>query len=322
MIHDIAALPADDPIRQLLEQQDIKSIITVPFIENGEYTGFVGIDSVRQTKLFDEDEQQLLRVFARTIVSVRQRINAQLQLEQALEKAKESDRLKSAFLASISHELRTPLSQIMGFSELIRMLTDNDDLRDYANHIYSSGKSLLTMIEDVFALALAERSELVVRHNTVKGIELFMSCRRLLTEILGRSMKNECISLVFKPRSDLMNQTIITDVQKVEQVLSNLFSNAVKFTDTGSIEFGMTQSGDKLEFYVKDTGIGIDPDQHQQIFNIFRQLDDGHNRRYAGLGIGLSIVHKIAEVLDATVRLDSAPGLGTTFYFTVPVQFV
>lgn len=322
VIYDVLALPADSTVRAVLEPQDIKSIITVPLIDNGEYVGFIGIDSVHTHKHFDEDEKQLLQVFAQTLTAARQRIRSQKELEAALEKSKESDRLKSAFLATMSHELRTPLNHIMGFSELIRMVSQEDTIRDYANDINASGRGLLEMIEDVFSIALAEKSVMKLRLSSMKGVELFLSSKNTLQEMLMNTGKSETIRLVFKPDPELMSLFFVSDRQKIQQVLSNLFSNAVKFTENGSIEFGMTGVGTFIEFYVRDTGIGIDPGNQDYIFELFRQLDDSYSRRYEGLGIGLSIAQKLAEVLGATIRVESAPGQGSCFFFKVPVEIV
>lgn len=322
LIHNVNALSSDDPVRLLLEPQGIKSIVAVPIHDNGEYAGFVGIDSVRACKLFDSDEQQLLKVFAQTIMSVRQRIRSQRELEKALEKAKESDRLKSAFLATISHELRTPLNHILGFGSLIRDLSQEEHIREYASDIYTSGNSLLEMIEDVFDLALSEKSMVILRQSSLKGVELFTSAKNMLREILLNSGKIDKIKLEFNPESDLLRQCIITDRQKIQQVLTNLFNNAVKFTDSGTIEFGLYKVDNYIELYVKDTGIGIAPDNQNYLFDTFRQIDDGYNRRYEGLGIGLAIARNIAEVMGATLRVESSVGNGSCFYFRVPVQFV
>lgn len=321
-LHDVAAMPADDPVRLALEVQDIKSMIAVPLLDGDEYVGFVGIDSVQTKKLFDDDEQQLLKVYAQTLTSARQRIRSQQELEEALIKSKESDRLKSAFLATVSHELRTPLNHILGFSELIKMVTTDDSIRDYARDINSSGQGLLEMIEDVFSIALAEKGSVVLRPVSMKGVELFMASKNILQEMLSNSGKNETIQLRFKPGPDLMGQLFVSDRQKIQQVLSNLFSNAVKFTDKGSIEFGMYRVDDAVEFYVRDTGIGISPDNHQYLFELFRQLDDSYSRHFEGLGIGLSIARKLADILGASIRVESELGEGSCFYFTVPVEFV
>jgi len=322
IIHDVMAMDAADPIRRLLEPQNILSIITLPLFDEGEYIGFIGIDSVHSQKLFDDDELQLLKVFGQTLMSTRQRIRAHAELEEALVKAKESDRLKSAFLATISHELRTPLNHILGFSELINMISQEEDIRNYANEIHTSGKGLLERIEDVFSIALAEKSAMQLRLSTMKGVELYLSSKNYLHEMLHATGKGDAISLIFQPEACLMSQLFVSDRQKIQQVLAGLFSNAVKFTRRGSIEFGMTRVGASIEFFVKDTGIGIAPDQHACLFDLFRQVDDSYSRRFEGLGIGLTIVRKIADVLGASIRVESSPGDGSCFYFNVPVEFI
>lgn len=321
-LHDVAAMPADDPVRLALEVQDIKSMIAVPLLDGDEYVGFVGIDSVQTKKLFDDDEQQLLKVYAQTLTSARQRIRSQQELEEALIKSKESDRLKSAFLATVSHELRTPLNHILGFSELIKMVATDDSIRDYARDINTSGQGLLEMIEDVFSIALAEKGSVVLRPVSMKGVELFMASKNILQEMLSNSGKNETIQLRFNPGPELMGQLFVSDRQKIQQVLSNLFSNAVKFTVNGSIEFGMYRVDETVEFYVRDSGIGISPDNHQYLFELFRQLDDSYSRHFEGLGIGLSIARKLADILGASIRVESELGEGSCFYFKVPVEFV
>lgn len=322
VVEDVENLTDNDELKPFLQSQGIKSIIQVPLIDHGNYSGFMGIDAVRSPKQFDVEEKQLLKIFAQTVVSAQQRIQSELALAKALEDASESDRLKSAFLATISHELRTPLNHILGFGALIRDHSTEKHIREYATELCSSGNGLLGMIEDMFTLALAEKSTMIVRTSQVKGVELYMASKELLTEMLNISGKNELIKLQFKPDHALMSTTFIADRQKIQQVLSNLFNNAVKFTNTGTIEFGITRTRDCLKMYVSDTGIGIPVNQQQHIFDLFRQLDDGINRHYGGLGIGLSMSKKLAEVLGGHLNVESEPGKGSCFYFSVPVQFI
>jgi len=322
IVEDVAALRDNDALKTMLLAQGVKSMILVPLIDHGQYTGFMGIDAVRTTKQFGEEEKQLLKIFAQTVVSAWQRIRSEEALAKALENANESDRLKSAFLATISHELRTPLNHILGFGALIRDHSSEKHIKEFAADLCTSGNGLLGMIEDMFALSLAEKSAMIVRTSQVKGVELYMACKELLTEMLHSSGKNELIKLHFKPDHALMTTTLITDRQKIQQVLTNLFNNAVKFTPSGTIEFGIARTRDSLKMYVSDTGIGIPADQQQHIFDLFRQLDDGINRHYGGLGIGLSMSKKLAEVLGGRLSVESEPGKGSCFYFTVPVQFI
>jgi PAS domain S-box-containing protein len=321
IIQDVYQLEEGDPMRQLLESQGVVSLISVPLFDDGEYTGFIGLDFEKQTTIEDV-EIDLLNVFAGKLVSVRQRLRSSAELEIALQNAEESDRIKSAFLATISHELRTPLNHILGFSDLIREQSDNEHIKDFAVEINQSGKDLLRLIEEMFTLALAENSALVVRNSPVKGVNLYISCKETITEILHRSGKEEKIKLNFNADPALMTVNFLVDKQKVQQIISSLVNNAVKFTHSGYIEFGMSRTKQSLQFYVKDTGIGISQDNFRIIFDMFRQLDDRLSRSFGGLGIGLSISKKLADVLNGTISLESEAGKGSTFYLTVPVQFV
>lgn len=242
-------------------------------------------------------------------------------LLEAKEKAEESDRLKSAFLATFSHELRTPLNHVLGFSSLIMDMTMEEETRQFATLIHQSGTNFLAMIEDIFDLALIEQCSISLRLSTFKGTELFVEAKNNLYEILHESGKDDRISLIFKPQPSLLMSYFTTDRQKVNQVLTNLFKNAVKFTASGSIEFGFFIDPKKnVAFYVKDTGIGIQADKQDIIFEFFRQIEDSHTRLYDGLGIGLAISKRLAEVLDAQLTLESEPNMGSCFYFTVPVE--
>lgn len=239
----------------------------------------------------------------------------------AKNKAEESDRLKSAFLATISHELRTPLNHVLGFSSLIMDMSEEDESRQFATLIYESGSRFLTMIEDIFDLALIEQASIKPRLTTFKGTELFMEAKNSLNEILNDSGKDEKIRLTFSPDTPLLMSYLTTDRQKINQVLTNLFKNAVKFTPSGTIEFGFhaSQPG-KVVFYVKDTGIGIHPAKQDIIFEVFRQVEDSHTRQHDGLGIGLAISKKLAEALGAEIKVESDLNKGASFYFIVPVE--
>jgi len=249
------------------------------------------------------------------------RKQTEIELIKAKVKAEESDRLKSAFLATMSHELRTPLNHIMGFSDLMQSGIDLENTVEYAGIINKSGHHLLNMIEDIFELAITESSGIKLRNETFKILDLFLINRSALTEIRDASGKKDQIELVFSPDNELIKKQIIADKNKIAQVLTNLFSNAVKFTQSGTIEFGFHQNTPgSITFFVRDTGIGIPKNQHALIFDFFRQGDDSHTRIYEGIGIGLAISKKIIDVMDGSLNFESEPGKGTTFYITLPVK--
>ena len=245
----------------------------------------------------------------------------QAELLKAKEKAEESDRLKSAFLATMNHELRTPLNHILGFSDLIQSGINQEDAAEYAGIIHKSGQYLLEIIEDIFELVVVEKSGAKLRKETFKCLDLFLINKSSLTEIRDTYGKKDQIALSFSPDNRLLTNFLTADKNKINQVLVNLFKNAVKFTNSGEIEFGfqMKKPG-WITFYVRDTGIGIAEDKHELIFEFFRQGDDSNTRIYGGIGIGLAIAKKIAELMDGSLSLKSEPGKGSIFYFTFPAE--
>lgn len=270
-----------------------------------------------------EPSFEMLRSYAYLVAITLRRIFAEEELVVAKEKAEESNRLKSAFLASISHELRTPLNHVIGFSDLIKSEVTDPEIHKYASIIFDSGTNFLTMIEDILALALSEQSEIKLRMQSFKGMDLFLENRNLLHEILHNSGKTEDIKLQFKPEASVLAALFTSDRLKINQVLTNLFKNAVKYTHQGSITFGMRQQDEEtLMLYVTDTGIGIAKDKLDIIFDFFRQGDDTHTRLYGGLGLGLAISQRIANIMGASLSVTSEQGKGSTFYFSIPVGFI
>ena len=245
----------------------------------------------------------------------------QQELIKAKEKAQESDRLKSTFLATVNHELRTPLNHILGFSELIKSGADSEDSKSFANDIQKSGKDLLTIIEDVFDLILVEEAKIKIRRQSFLLADQFLENKSALESILQSSGKEDQITLIFKPENKTQSGYYVADKGKINQVLVHLFKNAVKFTSSGAIEVGFRVLNDnQLIYYIKDTGIGIAEEKLSVIFDFFRQGDDTLTRAYGGLGIGLAISLRITKLLNGSLTVESEPGKGSTFYFAVPVE--
>lgn len=263
------------------------------------------------------------RVLLEAFVDISDLKKTQEELILAKEKAQESDRLKSAFLASVNHELRTPLNHILGFSELIQTGVSLEDAQSYATDIQSSGKNLLTLIEDVFDLALAEDSEIKVRNHTFRLMEQYLENKSAFESILRSSGKEDQIELKFMPTKEKYPGFYLGDKTKINLVLTHLFRNAVKFTNQGAIEIGFRMKEDHfLEYYIKDSGIGIPQEKLSIIFDFFRQGDDSLTRNYGGLGIGLAISLKLTRLLKGTLTVDSTPNQGSTFYLTIPIDSV
>ncbi|MDD3195519.1 MAG: ATP-binding protein [Paludibacter sp.] len=321
VIDEVSRLDSNDPLKAMLEAQDVKSMVAVPILIDGVYTGFLAIENIRSHKSYDTEEMHLLRMFANQLVTVRQRINKQQELETVLENLRESLRIKSSFQATISHELRTPLNHILGFGSLIHDQSTEKTIREYADELIKSGNDLLGIIEDMITLALAENSSLQLKNVSVKGVEIYSSAKDLLLGMLTQTGKNEQIKLIQQPDPGFLSMTYLLDRKKLQQALAVIFSNAVKFTSSGSIEFGVTSTINTVRLYVRDTGIGMPEEMTTQIFEAFRQLDDGLNRKYGGLGIGLSIAKKMIDVLGGTIEVESKVGVGSLFSIEIPLHF-
>jgi signal transduction histidine kinase len=261
------------------------------------------------------------KVMLEAFVDISNLKKTQQELILAKEKAQESDRLKSAFLATVNHELRTPLNHIIGFSELIRLGADPDDIKSFANDIQTSGKNLLAIIEDVFDLALVDESKIKMRKQSFRLMDQFSENKLSFENILQSSGKEDKITLIFKPEDKAEKGYYTADKSKINQVLGHLFKNAIKFTGSGTIEVGFkVHNSNQLIYYIKDTGVGIPEEKLSVIFDLFRQGDDTLTRAYGGLGIGLAISLKIAHLLNGSLTVESEQGKGSTFYFSVPVE--
>ena len=242
-----------------------------------------------------------------------------IQLQEAQRKAEESERLKSAFLANMSHEIRTPMNGILGFAGLLREphLTDEEQ-QEYIGIIEKSGARMLNIINDIVSISKVESGQMEVSIN--------------VTDI---NEQIEFIHTFFKPEAEhkgiLLNMNkslssdeaiIKTDSEKIYAILTTLVKNAIKFTNTGSIEFGYNLiSGSyppELLYYVKDTGVGINPEHQQFIFERFRQSHESLSRKYEGAGLGLTISRAYVEILGGKIWVESEVGQGSTFYFTLP----
>ena len=239
------------------------------------------------------------------------------ELIVAKEKAEESDSLKTAFLQNISHEIRTPMNAIIGFSGF---LNDQDLLPDerteFIDIIVQNCNQLLSIITDIVTIATIEsgQEEIDESETNINSI-----CEFIHNQFFTKSQEQE-ISFDYTPALDDVEAQIITDEIKLKQILTNLVSNAFKFTKKGSINFGYQIIDNNLEFWVKDTGIGISEYMQENIFKRFQQVENSSTREFGGSGLGLSISKAYVELFGGKIWLISELGKGSVFYFTIPYK--
>jgi CheY-like chemotaxis protein/signal transduction histidine kinase/CHASE3 domain sensor protein len=245
---------------------------------------------------------------------------ARHEVETRASELERASQYKSEFLANMSHELRTPLNSSL---ILARLLADNprgnldEEQVKFSESIYSAGNDLLNLINDILDIAKVEAGKLEVRAEITSVHSLGETLKRTFEPLAKQ--KHLAFELSFAPG---LPQTLFTDRQRVEQILKNLLSNAVKFTDTGKVTMNVQRHGERdIAFKVTDSGIGIAPDQHELIFEAFRQADGATNRRYGGTGLGLSISRDLARLLGGSIAIESRPGQGSTFTLIIPVQY-
>lgn len=240
------------------------------------------------------------------------------ELVYAREKAEKSEQVKSNFLANMSHEIRTPLHAIMGFTSLIEKNAIGDDNHIFVDHIAESSAHLLSLVNDILDFSKIEKGYLIIENN-VFLLEDMLKSIETIANILIRSQKK---NTTFKYTIDSTICSFInSDSNRIKQILENLISNSVKFTESGQIELKVNLiHQDTLEFSVTDKGIGIEVDKMKDIFEPFVQADSGISRKYGGTGLGLAIVKKLVELIGGVIRLESKIGEnhGTAIFFTIP----
>lgn len=246
-----------------------------------------------------------------------QRLEAALQ--NAKIRAEEADILKSNFLANMSHEIRTPMNGILGFAQLLKNEESQEKRDRYIDIIYHNGMMLVNLIDDIIDLSKIDAGQLTVNPAGCNLDNLMFEVYTFFNEIKFKQEK-EHINIRLLNLNDDESNILYTDAQRLRQVLVNLIGNALKFTEKGSVEFGYLINEDKsnIEFFVRDTGIGIPKDKQDIIFDRFRQVQEGSTRKYGGTGIGLYISKHIIELLGGDIWFESEVGQGTTFHFSLP----
>lgn len=242
------------------------------------------------------------------------------ELLEAKEKAEESASLKSAFLANLSHEIRTPLNAILGFADLLKETSPDEAKRhEFITSIRQSGDKLLSILNDILDVSYIEANQIQINSQPFSLNGLIDELAEQARYKMEKAQKNLQLK-IRKPLPD-QNDWIRLDHQKMHQIFTKLIDNAIKFTHSGYIEMGYeADSRGNLDFYIRDTGIGVPRDSRELIFERFRQLDHGITRQYEGLGLGLSIARGLVRSMGGSIKFHSSQNNGSTVVFKIPRQ--
>ncbi len=276
----------------------------------------IGLQEELQARTTAENELRLQATMLEEEIAERQKTEEALHL--AKEMAESANKAKSAFLANMSHELRTPLNGVIGMSQLLSMTGVSEEQQEYLNTLQLSAENLTALISDILDITKIEAEQFQLCHTEY-------SLRACIKEVItmqqaGIKEKGLTIQSVV---SAAVPDTLLGDRVRVMQILANLLSNAVKFTDQGGITFSVT-AGERhgsiilLDIAVTDTGIGIEPQLIDYIFNIFTQADESYTRKQGGAGLGLALSRKLAELMGGSITVESKPGKGSTFHLLLP----
>ncbi len=240
---------------------------------------------------------------------------SELQIQKL--KAEESDRIKSTFLGNMSHEIRTPMNSILGYTDLLREDNIESDLRSkYLQHIEEAGERLMNLLNDILRVSEIESG---IKETKISPVDINEQMRLILNLLEPEAQKKGIkVSIDRSKESDTI--FVETDRDKLYTVLSNLVKNAIKFTDHGEVVFGYQKESKNIQFFVKDTGIGIEKSKQDEIFERFVQGDIEDKMARQGSGLGLAISKAFVEILGGEIWLESKVNVGSSFYFTLPIN--
>lgn len=318
VIHKLEDLPPQASSEyEILKEQNIKSILVEPLLINGAIWGYVGIDFVKDYDSLDEIALQWFTQVAGILsLSIQLRLSRQAdekkkeELIAAKEKAEELNILISSFIANVNHEIRTPLNSIVSFSELLIQTEDYQERKEFYSIVKRNSEWLTRIVTELLNVSKIESGTMEYKEAPT---DINAVCQDIV--LISRLRFPSGVELHFD--KTLPECTIVTDIHRVQQVISNLINNAFKFTGSGEIRLWYEMLPTNfLKIYVKDTGIGIEEKDKERIFGRLVKL----NKDIKGWGLGLHICKSIVEELGGEIGVDSKPGEGSCFWFTLPVK--
>jgi len=309
--------------KDLIDKMPMKSFIIEPIFnkKQHDFWGFVGFADCTNEHDWTNEEETILRMLANNIGSAVRRQYVQEELEKALEEAKNADRAKSEFLASMSHEIRTPMNGVIGMTSLLLHTDLTQTQRDYINIIENSGESLMSIINEILDFSKIESGKIELEETS---FDLRRCIEDVLDLVAPRALEKHLDIIYFIDPQ--VNQFIFGDGFRLRQIVVNLVSNAIKFTEAGDIFIKVLfkETRDEkviLEFSVKDTGIGIPADKINLLFTPFTQVDSSTTRKYGGTGLGLAISSSLVKLMNGEIWVVSKEDVGSEFHFTIQTSF-
>lgn len=299
--------------------------ITSRALYNTRVRSFYGIKEIELArnsldKTVKERTAELRETNQKLVEEIIERKRYEKKLEAEKKRAEEADKLKSVFLANMSHEIRTPLNGILGFGDLLRNvdLTHEKRIR-YLDIVHANGKQLLKIIDDIMDISMIESNQLKINRISFRLNHIFHDAQ-VFFKTFKEANGKEYLEIVYENAPPDIDDRIYSDPTRVQQVLYNLLSNGVKFTEKGYVKFGLRVDRGIALVFIEDTGIGLKAGQQEKVFLRFRQGEESMTRSFGGTGLGLSISKGIVELLSGLIWYDNSYENGARFCFTIPTE--